>query len=344
MTKLTPETIQWDQLGFNYIDTGKRFRAYYRDGAWQEGKIEDDRYIKISEGATALHYGQQCFEGLKAYRTKEGKIQLFRPEQNAQRMVDSAERLLMPPYPVEDFVAAVHQVVAANADWMPPYGSGASLYIRPLLIGSGDNIGVGPAPEYLFTIMAMPVGPYFKGGLKPAKFIISDFDRAAPRGTGRQKVGGNYASSLLAGKKAKEAGYADAIYLDPETHTKIEEIGSSNFFVISDNNEFITPKSPSILPGITKRSLLYLAEHELGMKAIEGDIYVKDLDQFVEAGSTGTAAVITPITSITAGDTVYTFYPEDQVGPVTQELYRLLTGIQYGDLQGPEGWVQEVKL
>lgn len=342
MQKLTPSTIKWEDLGFNYIDTGKRYRSYYRDGEWDEGAIETDKNIVISEGSPALHYGQAAFEGLKAYRRQDGTIQLFRPDRNASRLADSARKLLMPIFPEERFVQAVKETVAANADWVPPYGTGATLYIRPLLIGIGDNIGVEPAKEYLFTVMVMPVGPYFKGGLAPAKFVISDFDRAAPRGTGRQKVGGNYASSLEPGQIAKEAGYADAIYLDPATKTKIEEVGSANFFGITADNQFVTPISPSILPSITKYSLLELAESRLGMTPVEGDVYVSDLDQFVEAGAMGTAAIITPISSITHGDKVYSFYSDTEVGPKTQALYDELVGIQFGDIEGPEGWIQEI--
>lgn len=342
MQKLTPSTIKWEDLGFNYIDTGKRYRSYYRDGEWDEGAIETDKNIVISEGSPALHYGQAAFEGLKAYRRQDGTIQLFRPDRNASRLADSARKLLMPIFPEERFVQAVKETVVANADWVPPYGTGATLYIRPLLIGIGDNIGVEPAKEYLFTVMVMPVGPYFKGGLAPAKFVISDFDRAAPRGTGRQKVGGNYASSLEPGQIAKEAGYADAIYLDPATKTKIEEVGSANFFGITADNQFVTPISPSILPSITKYSLLELAESRLGMTPVEGDVYVSDLDQFVEAGAMGTAAIITPISSITHGDKVYSFYSDTEVGPKTQALYDELVGIQFGDIEGPEGWIQEI--
>lgn len=341
MTQVTPDTIKWDELGFGYIDTGKKFRAYYKDGKWSEGQIETNKDITISEASTALHYGQQAFEGLKAYRTPDGDIQLFRPDLNAQRMVDSAHKVLMEPYPVEDFVKAVHEVVGANAEWVPPYGSGATLYIRPLLIGVGDIVGVQPAKEYIFSIFVTPVGPYFKGGMQPSKFIVSDYDRAAPLGTGANKVGGNYASSYHPGKLAKDQGYSDAIYLDPATHTKIEEVGSANFFGIKGNT-FITPKSPSILPSITKKSLLWLAENRLGMDVVEGDVYVDDLENYDEAGAMGTAAVIAPISSITNKDKEIKFYSDTEIGPVTKKLYDELTGIQYGTVEAPEGWVQVV--
>ncbi|HJE17906.1 MAG TPA: branched-chain amino acid aminotransferase, partial [Enterococcus casseliflavus] len=241
-------TIDWSNLGFSYIKTPWRFLATWKDGSWNEGKLTEDNYLHIHEGSTALHYGQQCFEGLKAYRRKDGGINLFRPDENSKRMNRSAYRLRMPEVPKDFFLDAVKQVVKANQEYVPPYGSGATLYIRPLLIGVGENIGVSPAPEYIFTVFCMPVGPYFKGGLTPTNFIVSDYDRAAPNGTGAAKVGGNYAASLLPGYEAHQRKFSDCIYLDPETHTKIEEVGSANFFGITADNEFVTPKSPSILP------------------------------------------------------------------------------------------------
>lgn len=341
---MTPEQMDWTNLGFAYIDTGKRFRAYFKDGKWSQGGIETDKTIAISEASNVFHYGQTCFEGLKAYRTKDGTIQLFRPDENAKRMKASAERLLMEPYPEEDFVRAVHEVVKANRDWVPPYGTGGSLYIRPFLMGVGDSIGVAPASEYIFSIFVTPVGAYFKGGLTPAAFLVSDYDRAAPQGTGAAKVAGNYAASLYPGKMAKSQGYADAIYLDPATKTKIEEVGAANFFGITKDGQFITPASPSILPSITKYSLLELAASRLGLEAIEGDVRIDELDQFVEAGACGTAAVITPIGSITRGGEKHVFYSETEVGPTIKKLYEELVGIQYGDIPGPEGWVQTVAL
>lgn len=344
MTAITPDTIQWNDLGFSYIDTGKSFRAYFKDGQWSEGQIESSKYISISEASPVFHYGQSCFEGLKAYRTQNGDIQLFRPDKNADRMIDSAERLLMEPYPKEAFIEAVHKIVKENAEWVPPYESGATLYIRPFLMGVGDIVGVKPADEYIFSIFVTPVGPYFKGGLKPANFLISDYDRAAPNGTGAAKVGGNYAAGNLAGKLAKEQGYADAIFLDPATKTKIEEVGSANFFAITTDNRFITPKSPSILPSITKYSLIDIARERLGMEAIETDVYLEELSGFSEAGAMGTAAVITPIGSIVHGKHRYVFGNGQEVGSVTQRLYNELVGIQFGDVVAPEGWIQKVKL
>lgn len=335
--------IDWSNLGFNYMDLPYRFLAHWQDGKWDDGELTEDATLHISEGSTGLHYGQADFEGLKAYRTKNNDIQLFRPDQNAARMHKSCERLLMPAFPEDKFVEAVKSVVKANADYVPPYGTGGTLYLRPLMIGVGGNIGVHPAQEYIFTIFAMPVGAYYKGGVTPTNFTTSYYDRAAPHGTGQSKVGGNYGGSLLPGDEAHKAGYSDVIYLDPATHTKIEEAGSANFFGVTKDNEFVTPKSDSILPSITKKSLLYLAEHNLGMKAIEGDVFIDKLDRFTEAGAMGTAAVIAPIGGIEYKDNLHVFYSETEVGPVTQKLYDTLTGIQFGDVEAPEGWIQKVE-
>ena len=334
--------LDWNNLGFSYIKTDYRYISYYKDGQWDNGALVEDNVLHISEASTALHYGQQAFEGLKAYRCQDGSINLFRPDQNAARFARSCTRLLMPEFPQERFVEAIKEVVRANAEWIPPYGTGGSLYIRPLMIGVGDTIGVTPAPEYIFTIFVMPVGAYFKGGLTPTSFVVSEYDRAAPVGTGAAKVGGNYAASLLPGKEAKKRQFSDCIYLDPLTHTKIEEVGAANFFGITKNNQFITPYSPSILPSITKYSLLWLAEHRLGMSVKEADVYVDRLDEFAEAGACGTAAVISPIAGIQNGDDYHVFYSETEVGPVTRRLYDELVGIQYGDVEAPEGWIQKV--
>ena len=335
--------IEWDKLGFSYIKTDYRYVSKWKDGAWDNGKLTEENTVTISEGSTCLHYGQQCFEGLKAYRTKEGKIQLFRPDQNAKRMIKSCQRLFMAEVPEEKFIDACIQVVKANEAWVPPYGTGATLYLRPLVIGVGDNIGVSPAPEYLFTVFCMPVGPYFKGGMAPVDFMVSDYDRAAPYGTGAAKVGGNYASSLYPYKQAKGKGFADCIYLDPLTHSKIEEVGSANFFGITKDDKFITPKSASVLPGITKYSLMHVAKEYLGMEVEEGDVYINNLDIFKEAGACGTAAVITPIGSITHNEERHVFYSQQEVGPVTKKLYDTLCGIQFGEVEAPEGWIREVK-
>lgn len=339
---VTPETLDWENLGFSYIKTDYRYVSYWKDGQWDEGELTRDNQVHISEGSTALHYGQSCFEGMKAYRAADGSINLFRPYENAERMKRSCERLLMPGFPVERFVEAVRETVQANEQWVPPYGTGSTLYIRPYMIGVGDNIGVRAAPEYLFAIFVTPVGPYFKGGLTPSNFVVTQYDRAAPYGTGASKVGGNYGGSLLPGTEAKKRNFSDAIYLDPATHTKIEEVGSANFFGITHDDKFITPKSPSILPSITKYSLMYLAEHRLGLTVEEGDVYVDQLDRFKEAGACGTAAVISPIGGIQYGDDFHVFYSETEVGPVTKRLYNELIGIQYGDIEAPENWVVKV--
>ncbi|OOF70513.1 branched-chain amino acid aminotransferase [Rodentibacter caecimuris] len=334
--------LDWNNLGFSYVKTDFRYIARWKEGEWQAGELITDNVLHISEGSTALHYGQQCFEGLKAYRCQDDSINLFRPDENAKRMQQSCCRLLMPEVPVEMFVEACRQVVKANEQWVGPYGSGATLYLRPFVIGVGDNIGVNSAPEYIFSIFCCPVGAYFKGGMKPTNFMVSDYDRAAPNGTGAAKVGGNYAASLHPGKQAKRQGFGDCIYLDPATHTKIEEVGSANFFGITKDNKFITPSSPSILPSITKYSLLYLAAERLGMDVIEGDIYINELDQFIEAGACGTAAVITPIGGVQYGDNFHVFYSENEVGPITKRLYDELVGIQFGDLDAPKGWIFKV--
>lgn len=335
--------LDWDNLGFAYRKLPFRYISHFKDGKWDDGKLTDDATLHISESSPALHYGQQAFEGLKAYRTKDGSIQLFRPDQNAERLQRTADRLLMPHVPTDKFIAAVKSVVRANEEFVPPYGTGATLYIRPLLIGVGDIIGVKPAEEYIFTVFAMPVGSYFKGGLTPTNFIVSkEYDRAAPNGTGAAKVGGNYAASLLPGKYAHEKQFSDVIYLDPATHTKIEEVGAANFFGITKDNQFITPLSPSILPSITKYSLLYLAKERFGMEAIEGDVFVDELDKFTEAGACGTAAVISPIGGIQNGDDFHVFYSETEVSPATRKLYDELVGIQFGDVEAPEGWIYKV--
>ena len=337
------DLLDWKNLGFSYIKTDYRFIARWKDGKWDNGELTTDSTLHIHEGSTALHYGQQCFEGLKAYRCKDGSINLFRPDQNAKRMQNTCDRLLMPQVPTELFIRACKEVVKANEKWLAPYGSGATLYLRPFVIGVGENIGVRPAPEYIFCVFCCPVGAYFKGGMKPSNFLVTDYDRAAPHGTGGVKVGGNYAASLLPHELAAKRQFADAIYLDPKTHTKIEEVGAANFFGITRDNKFITPRSDSILPSITKYSLLHLAKERLGMETIEGDVYINELDKFAEAGACGTAAVISPIGGIQYGDDFHVFYSETEVGPITKRLYDELTGIQFGDVEAPEGWIVKVE-
>jgi branched-chain amino acid aminotransferase len=335
--------LDWKNLGFQYIKTDFRYISKWKDGKWDKGKLVEDNTITLSEAANVLHYSQECFEGLKAYRTKDGKIQLFRPDLNAKRMQDSAKRILMPEIPVGKFIDACDQVVKANEAYVPPYGTGATLYLRPFLIGSGETVGVKPAPEYIFCVFCTPVGAYFKGGMTPVNFMVSEFDRAAPYGTGAAKVGGNYAASLLPHEEAAKKGFADCIYLDPATHTKIEEVGAANFFGITKDNKFVTPNSPSILPSVTRRSLLQVAKDYLGMEAEERDVYIDELDQFAEAGACGTAAVITPIGGIEYKGKLHVFHSETEVGPVTKKLYDTLVGIQLGDIKAPEGWIHEVK-
>lgn len=333
----------YKDLGFNVQDSFGNYISYYKDGAWDEGKIQKEDTITISAFSTALHYGQQAFEGLKAYRTKSGKIQIFRPEENAKRLQQSCEQILMPIIPVDKFLDAVRQVVEANKELVPPYGIGASLYLRPYVIGVGRNLGVRAAPEYIFGVLCSPVGSYFKGGLVPQNFIVTDRDRAAPKGTGRVKVGGNYAASLWSNKHAKANGYADCIYLDPLTHTKIDEVGAANFFGITKDNKFVTPKSPSILPSITKFSLMHIAKEYLQMEVEERDVYIDKLDEFKEAGACGTAAIITPIGRIDYGDKQHVFYSETEVGPIVKKLFDILTGIQFGDLEAPKNWIMEIE-
>lgn len=335
--------IDWGKLKFSYTKTDFRYISIWKDGKWDEGQLIEDNNLKISESSTALHYGQQCFEGLKAYRRKDNKIQLFRLDENSKRLNSSCRRLIMPEVPFEKFKEACFQVVKANEAFVPPYGTGSTLYLRPFVIGIGDNLGVRPAPEYMFCVFCSPVGPYFSNGLAPVNFIVSDYDRAAPSGTGGVKVGGNYSASLLPHQLAVEQGFADCIYLDPSTHTKIEEVGAANFFGITKDNKFITPKSPSILPSITKYSLMHLAKEYLHMEVEERDVLVDNLDEFKEAGACGTAAVISPIGGIKYKDKLHVFHSEKEVGPITKELYDTLCNIQNGDLKAPEGWIFEVE-
>ncbi|HPA59646.1 MAG TPA: branched-chain amino acid aminotransferase [Synergistales bacterium] len=335
--------IDWNNLGFKYMKTDLRYIARWKDGKWDEGKLVEDNQICISEASNVFHYGQCCFEGLKAYRTKAGDIQLFRVDQNAKRMQDSCRRIMMPQVPVDKFVDACMQVVKANEAYVPPYGTGATLYLRPFVIGVGDLIGVSPAPEYIFSVFCLPVGAYFKGGLAPVNFTVSEYDRAAPYGTGAAKVGGNYAASLMPHEIARERGFADCIYLDPLTHTKIEEVGAANFFGITKDNRFVTPDSPSILPSVTRKALLAVAKDYLGIEAEEREVFIDRLDEFSEAGACGTAAVITPIGGIEYKGKLHVFYSETEVGPVTRKLYETLTGIQFGDIEAPEGWIFKVK-
>ena len=332
--------IDWGSLGFGYVQTDYRYVANYKDGKWDEGGLTDKATIEMSECACVLQYAQTCFEGLKAYTTADGRIVCFRPDLNAQRMADSCRRMKMPVLPEEQFVDAVVQTVRANAQWVPPYGSGASLYLRPFMFGINPVIGVKPATEFQFRIFATPVGPYFKGGIKPLTLRISDFDRAAPRGTGHIKAGLNYAMSLYAIVDAHEQGYDENVYLDSATRTYIEETGGANILFVTKDGKVITPKSDTILPSITRRSLMQVAKDILGLEVEERPIALDELADFAECGLCGTAAVISPVGKIVDHDRVFQFAG---MGPVIQKLYDTLRGIQMGTVVGPEGWVKVIE-
>lgn len=337
------KNIDWANLGFGYIETDKRYVCEFKNGAWGEGGLVDNGMITMSECACVLQYAQTAFEGLKAYTTEDGKIVTFRPDMNALRLQDSAEGLCMPQLPVEKFLEAVDQVVAANAAYVPPYGSGATLYIRPFLFGKNAVIGVKPADEYEFRMFCTPVGPYFKGGVKPLTIRVSDVDRAAPHGTGHIKAGLNYAMSLKNGMDAHAKGYDENMYVDPQTRTKVEETGGANFIFVTKDGKLVTPKSGSILPSITRRSLLYVAEHYLGMEVEEREVYLSELKDMAEAGLCGTAAVISPVGKIVDhGEEICLPSGMDAMGPVIQKLYDTLTGIQMGRIEAPEGWVRVI--
>lgn len=336
--------IDWANIGFGYIPTDKRYVSNFKNGAWDEGILTSDDKVVISECAGVLQYAQTCFEGLKAYTTEDGKIVCFRPDLNAERMVDSCKRLEMPVFPVERFLDAVDKVVSANAAYVPPYGSGATLYIRPYMFGSSPVIGVKPAEEYQFRMFCTPVGPYFKGGVKPLTIRVSDFDRAAPHGTGHIKAGLNYAMSLYAIVDAHEQGFDENMYLDAATRTKVEETGGANFLFVTKDGKVVTPKSNSILPSITRRSLMYVAKEILGLEAEEREVYVDELKDMAECGLCGTAAVISPVGKIVDhGKEICLPAGMTEMGPVTKKLYDTLTGIQMGRLEAPKGWIHEIK-
>lgn len=342
--KMEKKNLDWSNLGFGYVKTDKRFVANYKNGAWDDGVITDDDKVVISECAGVLQYAQTCFEGLKAYTTEDGHIVMFRPDLNAQRMADSAARLEMPVFPQDKFVQAVADTVKANAAWVPPFGSGATLYIRPYMFGSNPVIGVKPADEYQFRVFTTPVGPYFKGGAKPLTIKVSDFDRAAPNGTGHIKAGLNYAMSLHAIVTAHEEGYAENMYLDPATRTKVEETGGANFIFITKDGKVVTPKSSSILPSITRRSLIYVAKEYLGLEVEEREVLFDEVKDFAECGLCGTAAVISPVGKIVDhGREICLPSGMEQMGPTIQKLYDTLTGIQMGKIEAPKGWIYTVE-
>ena len=338
------KNIDWSSLGFGYIQTDYRYVCRYKDGQWDEGGLETDANITLNECACVFQYCQACFEGLKAYYTKDGRVVTFRPDLNAQRMEETCKRLEMPAFPVEKFVEAVKMVVAANADYVPPYGTGASLYLRPFMIGTNPVIGVKPATEFEFRIFVNPVGPYFKGGVKPIALTVSDFDRAAPHGTGAIKAGLNYAMSLHPVMEAHRAGFAENMYLDAATRTKVEETGGANFIFITKDGTLVTPKSDSILPSITRRSIMIVAEKYLGMKVEHREVPFTEVETFAECGLCGTAAVISPVGSINDHGREIVFPSgKEEMGPVLTKLYNTLRGIQMGEIEAPEGWVVQVK-
>ena len=345
MANQTPKKdLDWANLSFAYTPTDYSYVCNYKDGAWEEGGLTTDHSITLSECAGILHYCQEVFEGLKAYTTESGDIVCFRPDLNASRMADSARRLVMPPFPEDKFVDAVKQVIEANSAWVPPYGSGATLYVRPLMFATGNVIGVKPADAYQFRIFVTPVGPYFKGGCKPISICVSDYDRATPHGTGNIKAGLNYAMSLYPYELAHERGFDENMYLDSQSRTYVEETGGANFLFVDKDGTIVVPQShtDSILPSITRRSLVTVAK-DLGMNVVERPVRFDEIDQFAECGLCGTAAVISPVGKVTCGEEVIEFPSGmDEMGPVLTKLRETLTGIQSGALEGPEGWVVKV--
>lgn len=338
------KNIDWGNIGFGYIQTDYRYVSNYKNGAWDEGGLTQDANIVLNECAGVLQYAQTVFEGLKAYTTSDGRTVVFRPDLNGERLEQSAARLEMPIFPKERFVEAIKQVVKANEAYVPPYGSGATLYLRPYMFGSNPVIGVKPASEYQFRIFATPVGPYFKGGAKPITIRVCDFDRAAPNGTGHIKAGLNYAMSLHAIVDAHNQGYDENMYLDAKTRTKVEETGGANFIFVTKDGTVVTPKSNSILPSITRRSLIYVAEHYLGLKVEEREVYLDEVKDFAECGLCGTAAVISPVGKIVDHDKEI-YFPSgmEEMGPTTKKLYETLTGIQMGRIEAPEGWIKVIE-
>ncbi len=341
---MAKKNIDWANLSFGYIKTDKRFVSNYSDGKWDEGAIIEDDMITMSECACVLQYAQTIFEGLKAYTTEDGRIVIFRPDLNAERLANSARRMEMPVFPEDKFVDAVVQTVKANADYVPPYGTGATLYVRPYMFGINPVIGVKPADDFQFRVFTTPVGPYFKGGAKPIVIKISDFDRAAPHGTGNIKAGLNYAMSLHAIVTAHEEGFAENMYLDARSRTKVEETGGANFLFVTKDNKIVTPKSDSILPSITRRSLMYVAKEYLGLEVEEREVYKDELKDFAECGLCGTAAVISPVGKINDhGEEICFPSGMEEMGPTTKKLYDTLTGIQMGRLEAPEGWIKVIE-
>ncbi len=341
---MSAKNIDWSNLGFGYVKTDWRYVSNYSNGAWDEGELSDQDMITMSECAGVLQYAQTCFEGLKAYTTADGRVVCFRPDLNAERMIESCERMKMPTFSKERFLDAVVKTVSANREWVPPYGSGASLYLRPYMFGINPVIGVKPANDYQFRIFATPVGPYFKGGVKPLTVRISDFDRAAPHGTGHIKAGLNYAMSLYAIVDAHEKGFDENIYLDSGSRTYIEETGGANILFVTKDGKIVTPKSPTILPSITRRSLVAVAKDYLGLEVEERPVALSELSDFAECGLCGTAAVISPVGKIVDhGKEICLPSGMSDMGPVTKKLYDTLRGIQMGTIPAPEGWILEIE-
>ena len=337
------KSIDWSNLDFNYIETDKRYVSNYKDGAWDDGALIKESNVVLNESAGVLQYAQTIFEGLKAYTTEDGRVVTFRPDLNAGRMADSAVRMVMPAFPGERFIDAITQTVAANLEYVPPYGSGTTLYVRPFMIGTNAVIGVRPADEFQFRVFCTPVGPYFKGGVKPLTLCVSDYDRAAPRGTGNIKAGLNYAMSLYAITEAHKNGYDENMYLDAQTRSKVEETGGANFLFITRDHKVVTPQSDSILPSITRRSLMYVAREYLGLTVEEREVHLEEIKDFAECGLCGTAAVISPVGKIVDhGKEICLPSGMSAMGEITQKLYDTLTGIQMGRIEAPEGWIHVI--
>ena len=334
--------LDWKNLPFDYVKTDYNIRYYWKGGAWSSGELVSDEFISLHMAAPALHYGQEAFEGLKAFETADGRVVAFRPAENGKRLQKSSKRIYLPEIPVEMFIDAVRRVISANRKFVPPYGTGASLYIRPLVIGTGARVGLGPASEYMFIVFVNPVGPYYKGGFKPVKaLVVEQFDRAAPLGVGDCKVGGNYAAGLGGGQYGKEMGYPVVLYLDSREKRYTDEFSTSNFIAIKDNT-YITPQSASILQSITNESLSIIAQ-DMGMIFERRPVEVSELESFDEVGAVGTAAVITPVNHIRYRDRDYFYGKGDQVGPAITKLYERLMKLQTGDIEDKFGWLYEIK-
>jgi branched-chain amino acid aminotransferase len=335
--------LDWGKLPFGYVKTDYNIRYYYKNGKWGGGELVADENIRLNMAAPCLHYGQEAFEGLKVFETRDGRIVAFRPDENAKRLNRSCERIYIPLIPEELFMEALHKVVAANAKFVPPYGTGASLYVRPLVIGTSAQVGLSPSEEYIFLILVSPVGPYYKGGFKPVKALVVDqFDRAAPMGVGDCKVGGNYAAGLRGAEFGHHEGYPIVLYLDSKEKRYVDEFGTSNFMGIK-NNTYYTPKSDSILPSITNKSLFVIAK-DMGMKVEIRPIDINEIKTFEELGAVGTAAVITPVSLVHYRGVDYKFGDEDKAGPLTTALYKRLTGIQTNDIEDNHGWLDEIEV